>query len=533
MGVNFFGTYQAIILVLLVKLCVCLDDDVCDRRPLDTNAAALPADNRFLIDIKNIRENMYIPKQSYEVRLFSRDNTSTFIAFTISLRGDSKKNKNNARRPIMLKPGLLQLLPGSNNTKYSRTCENTIIQSDITPKTEVKVNWIAPDKDNKCVTIFAVVAVQPDVWYNYEGPLSQQVCEDRRKADDMQPMENDNCDVCEDARYQLTFEGMWSQNTHPMMYPTTPDIARFSDIVGASHSKDFSLYKTNSEATSGLKMLAEQGNTTEFELEIFPSLKQSYVRTIIKASAAPRPNMSTVTNFRVTRVHHLVSVATALLPSPDWFLGVSNLELCDVNTKYWAQNVTLNLYPLDAGTDSGKFFEAANEDTSPPQPITSAVIYKDISKEEIKPFARLLFRLVRTYSMPDCVEQPAGTENPEDNGDGEDGGGGDDGTDPEEEERKPEYRPTYAPPTTTSEEPPSVDPETEVSKCPMTTWTEWSPCEGECIEKAVTGYQTRFRQHFANPTPECTVKMPTEEFQPCEEECEEEEVEEEEYEEEE
>lgn len=66
-----------------------------------------------------------------------------------------------------------------------------------------QAKWTAPEKNNKCVTIFAVVAVKPDVWYSYEGPLSKRICEDRRKADDMQPTENDNCQVCEDARYKV------------------------------------------------------------------------------------------------------------------------------------------------------------------------------------------------------------------------------------------------------------------------------------------------------------------------------------------
>lgn len=62
---------------------------------------------------------------------------------------------------------------------------------------------------------------------------------------------------------------MWSYNTHPEMYPTAGLVARFSDVVGASHSKDFTLFKYNSEAREGLKLLAEQGNTTNLEVEIY------------------------------------------------------------------------------------------------------------------------------------------------------------------------------------------------------------------------------------------------------------------------
>lgn len=53
----------------------------------------------------------------------------------------------------------------------------------------------------------------------------------------------------------------------------------------------------------------------------------------------------------------MVSLATAIVPSPDWFLGVANLELCKAKAHEWAKSVTFNLYPMDAGTDSGKKFD--------------------------------------------------------------------------------------------------------------------------------------------------------------------------------
>lgn len=39
-------------------------------------------------------------------------------------------------------------------------------------------------------------------------------------------------------------------------------------------------------------------------------------------------------------------------PSPDWIVGVSGLELCLSNCS-WMEHRELNLYPYDAGTDSG------------------------------------------------------------------------------------------------------------------------------------------------------------------------------------
>lgn len=83
------------------------------------------------------------------------------------------------------------------------------------------------------------------------------------------------------------------------------------------------------------------------------------VRTIIKATEPPSPSMSTSAVFRAGPNHHRVSMVAAIIPSPDWFLGVADFELCSIETKYWAENLTLNLYPIDAGTDSGMDFEVS------------------------------------------------------------------------------------------------------------------------------------------------------------------------------
>ncbi|XP_072939186.1 spondin-2-like [Epargyreus clarus] len=520
--VQISGALNGLFLLLAIHLCFS-DDGVCDRRPLGTKADPLPSDGRFQIDIVGITDNNnkeYIPSRMYTVRLYSTDNTSTFIAFTISAREDTKYNEKNPRKPILLDPGLIQPSPDS-DTVRSRSCNNSVIQSDITPKTSVEAHWKAPPKDNKCVTIYAVVAVKPDVWYDLVGPLSKQVCEDTRKAEDMPPAENDNCNVCEDARYMLTFEGLWSYNTHPLMFPRTKELARFSDVVGASHSKSFTLYSFESDASQGLKMLAAQGNTTELEMEIREQLGIS-VRTIFKATSQPKPDMVTRAIFRTSREHHRVSLVTAILPSPDWFLGVSNMELCEISTNRWVSNLTFNLYPLDAGTDSGATFEAPNEDTMPPQPISRAVINKSVTKEQMKPFARLLFTLIRTYITPNCITEAPATENEEDN------------EKPSEDSK--EYEPTTEP---QNETPP---PRSGTRECPMTDWEEWMPCEGICTNNVLEGYHTRFRYHLVDNVPVrkytesgssydtkdasqfCIKNYPDTETEECQDSCDEEEI---------
>lgn len=57
-----------------------------------------------------------------------------------------------------------------------------------------------------------------------------------------------------------------------------------------------------------------------------------------------------------------------MIPSPDWFVGVDNLNLCEGGQ--WKQEVTIDLQPYDAGTDSGFTFSSPNFPTSPPENIT-------------------------------------------------------------------------------------------------------------------------------------------------------------------
>lgn len=83
-------------------------------------------------------------------------------------------------------------------------------------------------------------------------------------------------------------------------------------------------------------------------------LQSEHIRTIIKARGISYPNVTgkTFAVFRVDKRHHLVSLVSMIFPSPDWIVGVSGLELCARNGS-WIESRVLNLYPWDAGTDSG------------------------------------------------------------------------------------------------------------------------------------------------------------------------------------
>jgi hypothetical protein len=78
-----------------------------------------------------------------------------------------------------------------------------------------------------------------DVWAMDSGRLSLQLCE-AKVAEHSKPDEIvEPCCACEEAKYEVTFEGLWSEETHPKNFPTSRWLLHFSDIIGASHSADY------------------------------------------------------------------------------------------------------------------------------------------------------------------------------------------------------------------------------------------------------------------------------------------------------
>ena len=69
-------------------------------------------------------------------------------------------------------------------------------------------------------------------------------------------------------------------------------------------------------------------------------------------------------DVEVTTCFSKVSIITMLAPSPDWFIGIDSLDMCNNGTWRESMNVTM-LPPWDAGTEEGTTFSISNAATSP------------------------------------------------------------------------------------------------------------------------------------------------------------------------
>ncbi|ELR60808.1 Spondin-2 [Bos mutus] len=155
------------------------------------------------------------------------------------------------------------------------------------------------------------------------------------------------------ARYSITFTGKWSQASFPKQYPLFRPPAQWSSLLGAAHSSDYSLWRKDQYVSNGLREFAERGEAWALMREM---------------EAAGERLQSVHGVFSAPALGPQVSFVVRIVPSPDWFVGVDSLDLCDGGS--WREQVAVDLYPYDAGTDSGFTFSSPNFATVPQDTVT-------------------------------------------------------------------------------------------------------------------------------------------------------------------
>ncbi|XP_060091051.1 spondin-2 [Heteronotia binoei] len=184
------------------------------------------------------------------------------------------------------------------------------------------------------------------------------------------PLHDDSvCTTEVPAKYRIVFTGKWSQAAFPKQYPLYRPPAQWSPLLGVAHSSDYDMWEVNEFASNGMRDFAERGETWTLMKEIEAAgEKIQSVHGIFSAPALSSGTGQTSTDFEVHSRHPLVSFAVRIVPSPDWFVGIDSLNLCEKDR--WLEQISVELSPYDAGTDSGFTFSSPNFATIPQEPVT-------------------------------------------------------------------------------------------------------------------------------------------------------------------
>jgi hypothetical protein len=162
----------------------------------------------------------------------------------------------------------------------------------------------------------------------------------------------------ETARYLLTFEATWSEETHPVDFPSNP---HFSGLIGATHHEEVRLWEEGETATPGIQNMAETGGKSPLDSEVETLIAGGGACELISGGGIALSPGAAAVEFAANQGCPMVSVVSMIAPSPDWFVGVSGLSL--YGDEGWTEEWVVELYPFDAGTDSGASYTSPNEPT--------------------------------------------------------------------------------------------------------------------------------------------------------------------------
>ncbi len=196
------------------------------------------------------------------------------------------------------------------------------------------------------------------------------------------------CTVSPDAEYRVEFTASWSAATLPINFPAN---AHFSGLVGGSHSADASFWSPGGIASQGIENMAETGNKSVLLNEVNAAIDAGTALDTVSGGGVGVSPGFVSTTFNVNLDNPLATVVTMIAPSPDWFVGTHGYNLfVDGN---WVEDVTVDLFSYDSGTDSGVNFTSPDADISSHIPIVLLDTPMFMNQGELVPFGE--FRFVR------------------------------------------------------------------------------------------------------------------------------------------
>lgn len=163
------------------------------------------------------------------------------------------------------------------------------------------------------------------------------------------------------ATYRVSIVSDWTAASHPT---TRPSGSHFSPTVIANHLVPGALFAVGTFASPGIERMAETGATTTLRNEL---LDKDVVRDVQVGSSIFGVGQNSFV-INANTFDDYVSLVTMIAPSPDWFVGVRDVEL--LRADGWVDRLELDLKNYDAGTDSGTAFRSPNFDTNPAQLIS-------------------------------------------------------------------------------------------------------------------------------------------------------------------
>ena len=169
------------------------------------------------------------------------------------------------------------------------------------------------------------------------------------------------------ATYTITFTSVWNSSDHG----TLPSGAHWSKLVGANHNSNITFLEIGQNATLGIENVAELGNNTVFNSEVNNSITNGNTEQYIDGNDLNSATGTiTLMGLEISEDYPLLTLVSMIAPSPDWMIALNSFSLLGGGNN-WKDNISIDLFPYDAGTDDGANYSSLDNDTNPQVPISS------------------------------------------------------------------------------------------------------------------------------------------------------------------
>jgi Spondin_N len=190
-----------------------------------------------------------------------------------------------------------------------------------------------------------------------------------------------------EATYSVEVTGKWALPDFSI-----PANVHFTNFTGMVHNAQAELWKPGIMATKGVENVAEIGSVGVILNEIDSIISNKKALSLIFFTPPP-PDGTKKTSLFCNSNYSRVSFVSMIAPSPDWFIGLSGIDLNPNNQ--WIADTTIQLYVYDAGTEDGDIFGYNNPETAPQQPIklleaAKATVLAN-GNQSLKPIASVRF----------------------------------------------------------------------------------------------------------------------------------------------
>jgi hypothetical protein len=180
------------------------------------------------------------------------------------------------------------------------------------------------------------------------------------------------------AIYNINFTSVWNATDHS----TLPNNEHWSKLVGVTHNANVNFWSEGETASIGIERIAEQGINTEFNEEVNTAISAGNADFYIDGDDLDTATGSIMINeLEVNDDFSYLTLASMIAPSPDWMIGINNVNLRENDE--WLPLLTFDLYVYDTGTDDGMNYVSTNVNSNPRGLITNMIGVFPFNSEKV------------------------------------------------------------------------------------------------------------------------------------------------------